>query len=108
MPPTITTLLLLQTACGIPRDEYGGLLWDIACERVFSCYDAELLETLGGVYGEDMEACQALDDDQEFGLVEGCTYDARVARDCLDALEAMDCEEYTNGGYPTLCDGVCG
>ena len=42
---------------------------------------------------------------QERRSEDGCAFDARGGRDCVDALTVMTCQEWLDGGHETVCRG---
>lgn len=35
-----------------------------------------------------------------------CEYDSRAAKDCADGLESLDCDAWSDGGFPSACEWV--
>ena len=101
-----TNLLLLSsliaTGCGggVSEDDLGKEAAKSVCAKMFECNEAMVSK----VY-EDEAACQdALSGDYEPGAEDDCDYDSKAADDCLDAFDALSCDELKAGTTPSECD----
>ncbi len=93
---------LIATGCGggVSEDEFGEEAAKSICAKMFECNEAMVSK----VY-EDEAACQdALSGDYEPGGEDDCDYDASAADDCLDAFDAMECDDLKAGNVPSECD----
>ena len=94
---------LIATGCGggVSEDKFGEEAAKSICAKMFECNEAMISK----VY-EDEAACQdALSGDYEPGAkTDDCDYDAKAADDCLDAFDAMSCDDVKAGTVPSECD----
>lgn len=96
--------LLLLAACGLPEDDFVDGTIQETCRLLVTCPT----EGEGFLEFESESDCRGFL--RLFGAGsagEGCDYSARAAKTCLDAFEAMTCEEYLSGAdRPSVCDDV--
>jgi hypothetical protein len=97
-----TNLLLLSsliaTGCGggVSEDEFAAEFAKSYCAKMFECMDQKALDFMGW---DDEEACrQAMDGDGKGGdKSDDCNYDSKAADDCLDAFDALSCDDLKSG-----------
>jgi hypothetical protein len=103
-----TNLLLLSsliaTGCGggVSEDDFGAEAAKSICAKMFECFDESVITKMY----EDEAACEdALSGDYEPGAkTDNCDYDSSAAGDCLDAFDAMSCDDLKSGNTPPECD----
>jgi hypothetical protein len=97
-------LTLLTPGCGY---DYGG-----GCEYCLSPFDmCDGLDACGWLEANDMtlEDCWTSRDNEETGAAEWeCEdYSERAAKRCEKDWEELDCDELTEEGTFSSCEGVC-
>ena len=95
---------LIATGCGggVSEDEFGEEAAKSICAKMFECLDESVVTKMYA----DEEACQeALSSDYDPGAkTDDCDYDSKAADDCLDAFDAMSCDDLKAGTMPSECD----
>ena len=105
--------LFFLVACGPSQEEFEEDSWAVTCDLIFECTDADTIEAAGvlWIFGETASDCYALlDAATDSGTSEAeCEYDKAAAKECLDELEALTCDDYASDGPSvSACDRVCG
>ncbi|MBN1335410.1 MAG: hypothetical protein JXB39_05570 [Deltaproteobacteria bacterium] len=85
--PAVSALVFLA-ACGPSRDNFIDAYIETVCEKVLECQEED-----DSIQFDDQAECEGffgvfIDDD----AFEDCDYDKGAARDCLDAIEELDCD----------------
>lgn len=94
--------LLALTACYNEAD-YEADYTEAMCAKTFECYDSAQQENL---LWEDEDACVAERDEQETS--EDCEFDGNSAQACVEDTQALSCQDFYAGRWPTTCETVCG
>ncbi len=72
--------LVLLGACGLSEDKFADSFNEKLCDKLTECNpDAE---------------CPEADDGDDADTAD-CTFDAKIAQECLDAIDAQTCDEET-------------
>lgn len=104
--------IVLLGGCKWDETEYIERRVEAECEFALACYDAPVLEFYGWT---DAETCVAEYGPRLTGATQGCTYDAKAAKDCVKGFKDLDCAagDDPTTAYPeacltvfTACDGV--
>lgn len=92
--------LVALTGCGLSEDKYAEESIRLSCEFIMECYaDLEL-------YASVDECITEVTADSE-DPPDTCEYDAKAAKDCLSALEDMECPaEGELPETPAACEDV--
>ena len=106
--------LTLMIACAPSEDKFEAETIAITCEKTFECTaeeDIAAAQEMGfWPLGSDADECvqilteagnEETDDTASTGLV----YNKEYAKDCLDAMDAMSCEDFSSG-LPAACEDV--
>jgi len=98
-------LALVSTGCGYNQSKYNTEMIDLTCARYDEC---DMLDFFGGT----LETCQNYQQSfyqgaEDSGRDPCPNYDAKAAKDCVAAWEALTCAELTDGQLPAVCDSVC-
>ena len=101
----IAGLALLQVSCGMNSRSYIRNYSLSFCEKVFECYDQNAVENAG--YGADVPECQVTIAASLEAVESTCDHDPMNAQLCVEALESLDCDDFTSGRLPSSCDEVC-
>ncbi len=83
--------LVFLAACGLSESKFNDELGKASCEWVVECFD---------IY-ETVDEC--VTDNPPAEVPADCTYDAKKAKECLDAVKALTCE---STAVPTVCGEV--
>jgi len=59
---------------------------------------------LSAIDAEDYEACLEILRSEAYACVE---FQAQAARDCIEALEQLSCDDYSSGSFPMSCLDAC-
>lgn len=75
------------------------------CDKMFECLDESVAE-----YFQYADEDECVDDRADSTQVEydDCVFSPADARACVEETEALACDEYERGRWPTSCDLVCG
>jgi len=96
-------MILLLLACGLPQDRFQDRFQDKANEATCA-WKADC-------YGEDYDACLQEAAQTTPPDMDGCTYDAVAARQCVHDLWRVPCPaDGQEPTFPVACAGVwtCG
>jgi hypothetical protein len=108
--------LLLLAACAPTQEEFEDESWASSCDLMFECVSAEERDAMGlfWVFGETPDDCYALLDNSDSSDTasqeDDCEYDKQAAKECLQELNALTCDDLTDSSYetPEPCQRVCG
>jgi hypothetical protein len=107
-----TNLLLLAsliaTGCGggVSENDFGAEAAKSVCAKMFECNKAMVSK----VYADEAACQDALSGNYDpTAKSADCNYDSKAAGDCLDAFDAMSCDDVKAGTTPSECDSekVC-
>ena len=94
---------MIATGCGggPSEDEFAEEFAKVYCAKMFECFDS-----MAGKMYEDEEACRETmeGDGKPSEKEDDCDYDSKAADDCLDAFDAMECDDLKTGDIPPECD----
>ena len=105
--------MLLTIACAPSEDKFEAETISITCEKTFECTAEEDIAVAQDVgfwpFGEDADECVEIltengEDDDDTAST-GLVYNKEDAKDCLDAMAAMSCDDFTSG-LPAACEDV--
>ena len=94
---------VIATGCGggVSEDDFGKEAAKSICAKMFECNEAMMSK----VYADEAACEDALSADMDPGAkTDDCNYDAGAADDCLDAFDAMSCDDVKAGNMPSECD----
>ncbi|MFT5583201.1 MAG: hypothetical protein ACI9VR_000779 [Cognaticolwellia sp.] len=95
--------LFALTAC-YNEAAYEADYTEAMCEKTFECYDDAQQENL---LWEDESTCVAQRDDQDT-TSDDCDFDGNSAQACVEDTQALNCQEFYAGRWPSTCETVCG
>jgi hypothetical protein len=109
-------MLLLLAACAPSEDKFEASTIELTCEKTFECTaeeDIAAAEEAGfWFFGADASECVEIlteSSDESEGAEDTAAsdfvYNKDVAKECLAAMEAMSCEDFSSG-IPSECEGV--
>ena len=102
---SLVALMGSMTACGLSEDAYADGVIEKSCYLWIECFELADLELLGWDWESEQDCVDWMNDNSsDDTTTEDCTYDAGVAQECLDAYEAIECDDFTSGTYDV---GVC-
>lgn len=101
MRRALLPLLPLLAACGPSPSTFDAEYAASFCALQFECYDAAVLDTLGWSDEADCVAQLSAGDTAAPGA-----YDRRSARDCLDQMATLTCDDLETGAFPLACAAV--
>ena len=88
--------LAALTACGYSEDKFADESAEAFCTWAVDCFEMF----------ESVDACLAeADDDTGDDMTEGCTYNSDAAKQCVDELNALTCDDSFED-YPSICNDV--
>lgn len=104
--------MMLMIACAPSEDKFEAETISITCEKTFECTAEEDIAAAQDMgfwpLGSDAKECVEIltengadDDTASTDLV----YNKEYAKDCLDAMAAMSCDDFTSG-LPAACEDV--
>jgi len=85
-------LALGASACSFSESKFEKKASEASCEWTVECFE--------GVFA-DVDAC--LEADSEMSDTDSCEYDSKAAKDCVDAIEELTCDDT---GLPSVCNDV--
>ena len=96
---------VIATGCGggVSENDFGKEAAKSICAKMFECLDKSVLNKM---YADEAACQDALSADYDPGAKNAdCNYDSKAAGDCLDAFDAMTCDDL-KAGNTTLpeCD----
>lgn len=94
--------LLALTAC-YNESNYEADYTEASCAKTFECYDEAQQENL---LWEDEDTC--IDQRDEKDISEDCEFNSGAAQACVEETQAMSCQDFYDGRWPTNCEIVCG
>lgn len=99
MSRTLALLVLTLTglsACAPSRDNFFNAYWEAMCDK-----KAECSETFENKYASVEECVEVMDDDEQDlnDQYEECDYDKDEAKECLQLIEDIDCDENYPSGF---------
>lgn len=106
--------MVLMIACAPSEDKFEAETIAITCEKTFECTaeeDIEAAQEMGfWPLGSDAEECiqiltEAGEEDTDDTASTDLVYNKEYAKDCLDAMDAMSCEDFSSG-LPAACEDV--
>lgn len=103
--------LFALAACAPSEDKFEAETIAITCEKTFECTSEEAIaeaQEMGFWFlGEDASECEEIlnSDSAEDTAASDWVYNKEYAKECLSAMEAMSCEDFT-GGLPEACENV--
>ena len=96
-------VIALITGCTPSEEKFEAENISLICEKAFECTpeeDREALESIGfWLFGEDVEECITIYTDTnpnaeaDTAITNDFVYDRQAAKECLNELEALTCEE---------------
>ena len=104
-------------ACAPSEDKFEAETIAITCEKTFECTaeeDIAAAQEMGfWPLGSDADECVQIlteADDEETDETDdtagaGLVYNKEYAKECLDAMDAMSCEDFSSG-LPAACEDV--
>ena len=99
---------MIATGCGggPSEEEFAEKAAEVFCAKIFECFDESMVEKM---YGDEESCRETMQGDMEPGDESDCEYDSKAADDCLDAYDAMACDDLKAGTVPPECepDNVC-
>lgn len=104
-------LLLLTALVGCYSEaDYAEGFTEVDCQLRLECYSEEALSYLEY---SDVEGCMEYEADSIDKLAaekeaEDCDYDREAARDCVDGMVELSCEDYLLNDFPQSCQEICG
>jgi hypothetical protein len=103
-PVLLSTVL---AGCGMSEEDFSTQSIEITCQKFVECFDAEAIALLGFTNEEeciDLYTTAA----EEAETDDSCEFDGSKGQDCLDAWEAVTCEDMNAGTYDvSACDDLC-
>ena len=87
------TALVFLAGCGLSQANFQAELPRAACQWKVDCFQAYA----------SVDACLA--DNPTEGMSSSCTYDSKTAKNCLDRVQALTCDN-TMIDYPIDCSNV--
>lgn len=93
-------------ACGVSEDEFATEYTGHSCDLIFECTDEAALAYLPYTDAADCKA-QLAEAEEVDEAEDTCDFDKGVAAECLDAMAAVTCEDWTAGNLPASCGNVC-
>jgi hypothetical protein len=106
MPKILIFLIasLVLSGC-YSEDDYQEDWTTVNCEWYDDC---QLLDTLNYESVEDCvdEGMRKYEQDQEEGVETCPVYDSAAAKECIEGIEALACDERSSN-FPQACDEVC-
>ena len=98
--------LMLLAGCSLTQERFPDRYAEELCARSRSCEPDQFEERW-----DDRTECRTQTADfvwRQLGGAAGedCPFDASLARDCLDDVNGVSCEELGEGGYSTACEDV--
>ena len=94
--------------CGMSEEDFSAEFTDVSCAKMVECFDAAALEFLGFTTEEECVDLYTSDGTDTGTSDDSCDFDSAKAQDCLDAYEAVTCEELTGGTADlSACDDLC-
>ena len=106
--------MMLTVACAPSEEKFEAKTISITCEKTFECTaeeDIAAAQDMGfWLLGEDAAECVEIltensEDDAADTASTGLVYNKEYAKDCLDAMAAMSCDDFTSG-LPAACEDV--
>lgn len=94
--------LLALSACYSETD-YQADYTAAMCAKTFECYDEAQQENL---LWDDEATCVSERDESEAS--EECDFDGNSAQTCVADTEALSCQDFYAGRWPSSCEIVCG
>lgn len=103
MRRTIPVLTLALVACGYPQEDFAVDYTAAVCQLYQDC---EVMTTLAG--HETRGECNAAVLAQVDEAAGRCPdYDKKVALDCVNAINQMQCQAIYDDAWPAACSQVC-
>jgi hypothetical protein len=100
-PPAFAGCPLLAILLACACSSYGGFEEkeaEVLCALLARC------DLLGDVAANSEEDCVA---GMQVGSGSCEGYDEDMARDCLDGIDALSCDDYERGFFPAACSDLC-
>lgn len=99
-------VLVFLAGCGVDQTEFIADYAVAECDFAMACYDPAILEFRGWT---DAATCVQQRGPEITGDSEGCTFDKRLAKDCLKAMKDITCPD-GDPLVPEVCTQVfaCG
>lgn len=98
LPLSCLALAGLLAGCGPSPATFDAEYAEAYCSLEFACYDAAALATFGWTDEADCVSQMSAEDTAAPG-----DYDRRAARDCLDQLATLTCDDLTANAFPLAC-----
>jgi hypothetical protein len=95
--------MVVLAGCGYSEDKYRTESIDAACNKFDEC---GMIDFFGG----SVDACITQSTDAaDTDTTECVDYDSAAAKDCVDALTAISCDDLTSGNTASMdvCNSVC-
>ena len=110
-------VIAIITACAPSEEKFEAENISLICEKTFECTpeeDREALENTGfWFFGADVEECKTIltdatsSEEVDTAITSDFVYDKQAAKDCLNELEALTCEEIGDGNITApSCENV--
>ena len=110
-------VIALMMACAPSEEKFEAENISLICEKAFECTpeeDREALDSIGlWFFGADVEECKTIyteatsDVNIDTAITNDLVYDKQAAKDCLNELEALTCEEIGDGNITgPSCENV--
>lgn len=109
----VIALGLVACGGGLTEEEFGQQVGEVTCDKLFECMGDTTLGFFGWTSVEDCYAAGETTGTPPTGTSECANFDSAAAQACLDAWDAVTCEDMTGGtGTVALseCDSaaICG
>ena len=104
-------MLLLAALIGCyTESDYAEGFTEADCTLRLECYSEDALSYLDY---SDVEGCMAYEADTIDRIAaekaaEDCAYDRKAARECVEGMYALSCEDYLLNDFPQSCQEICG
>ena len=103
-PVLLTTLL---AGCGLSEEDFTSQSIEISCSKTFECYDSTITDLLPYTTEEDCIA-YFTDAADQTEADETCEFDSSKGQECLDAWDAVTCDEMADNSYDiSACTDLC-
>ena len=106
--------ILLTIAWAPSEEKFEDQTISLTCEKTFECTAEEDIAAAQDMglwpLGSDADECVEIlmentEDDAEDTASTDLVYNKEYAKDCLDAMAAMSCDDFTSG-LPAACEDV--
>jgi hypothetical protein len=94
--------LLALTAC-YNESDFQADYAEAICSKTYECYDSAQQETL---LWDDESAC--VDEREDSETSEECDFDGNSGQACVEDTQALTCQDFFAGRWPSTCETVCG